>query len=81
MTGDPVVLVNEKSATHSRPWEMEGTDYRIPIRRSHADLVKFEPYSTDYVMVKGCIRDILTRHFNNPTAASSGRHNAGMSAS
>lgn len=64
MTGDPVVLVDEDSATHSRPWEMEGTDHRIPIRRSHADLVKFEQYSPDYVMVRGCIRDVLNRHYS-----------------
>lgn len=64
MTGDPVVLVDEDSATHSRPWEMEGTDHRIPIRRSHADLVKFEQYNTDYVMVRGCIRDVLNRYYS-----------------
>ncbi|KID87136.1 ankyrin repeat-containing protein [Metarhizium guizhouense ARSEF 977] len=64
MTGDPVVLVDEDSATHSRPWEMKGTDHRIPIRRSHADLVKFEQYSTDYVMVRGCIRDVLNRYYS-----------------
>lgn len=52
------MLVDKKSATHNRPWEMD-TRFIIPINRTHADLVKFEPYSHDYEMVLECLRELL----------------------
>ncbi|KAF4466787.1 DNAJ domain-containing [Fusarium albosuccineum] len=62
LTGDPVVLVDKQSATHSRPWEMN-KHVIIPIQRPHADLVKFEKYSPDYEKIRNCIREILGRQF------------------
>jgi protein SERAC1 len=72
MKGDPIVLVDKDSATHSRPWEMDPR-FIIAVDRSHSDLVKFERYSDDYEHVLACIRlllensaDIVSRRFNAP---------------
>lgn len=62
LTGDPVVLVDNESATHSRPWEMNN-NFIIPIQRPHADLAKFEKYSPDYEKVRNCIEEILAKRF------------------
>ena len=50
MTGKPSVLVDSASATHSRPWELEGR-YVQAINRSHSDLVKFAKQDEDYEVV------------------------------
>jgi hypothetical protein len=74
MKGDPIVLVDKDSATHSRPWETEPR-YILAIDRNHSDLVKFERYSDDYERVLACIRmllenaaDVVLRRFNAPPA-------------
>lgn len=71
MNGDPVVLVDRDSATHSRPWEVDDT-YIIPINRAHSDLVKFERHSDDYETVlrhlKRLVRtskDVVARRFSS----------------
>jgi protein SERAC1 len=70
MKGEPVVLVDKDSATHSRPWEVDPR-FIVAIDRTHSDLVKFERYSDDYEHVLACIRlllenatDIVSRRFN-----------------
>jgi hypothetical protein len=75
MNGDPIVLVDKDSATHSRPWEMDPR-FIIAVDRSHSDLVKFERYSDDYEHVLACIRlllensaDIVSRRFNAPPSS------------
>lgn len=57
MNGDPTVLVDRDSATHSRPWEMS-TKFIIPINRNHSDLVKFERLSDGYEKVLDRIREV-----------------------
>lgn len=71
MTGDPIILVDKDSATHSRPWETDSR-FIIAVDRSHSDLVKFERYSDDYERVLACIRlllensaDIVSHRFND----------------
>jgi len=50
MTGEPTVLVDIVSATHSRPWELEDR-YILAINRNHSDLVKFSKQDEDYEVV------------------------------
>jgi hypothetical protein len=50
MTGKPAVLVDIASATHGRPWELEGR-YILAINRAHSDLVKFSKQDEDYEVV------------------------------
>jgi hypothetical protein len=75
MKGDPVILVDKDSATHSRPWEID-PQFIVAIDRAHSDLVKFERYSDDYEHVFNCIQlllenatDTVSRRFRSVLAS------------
>jgi hypothetical protein len=56
MTGPPVVLVNETSATHGRPNEDQAHNVQS-IKSSHSDMVKFSRRDEDYVLVLGFLTE------------------------
>jgi hypothetical protein len=71
MSGPPVVLVNESSATHGRPGEDLAHDVQ-GISRSHYDMVKFGHRDPKYHLILGYLLDfvksaaeVITRRFRD----------------
>ncbi len=56
MTGSPVVLVNESSATHGRPGEDQAHNVQA-INRTHSDMVKFGRRDETYKLVAGFLHE------------------------
>lgn len=56
MTGSPVVLVNETSATHCRPGENQAHNVQA-INRTHSGMVKFGRRDETYILVVGFLQD------------------------
>ncbi len=56
MTGSPVVLVNESSATHGRPSEDQAHIVQA-INRTHSDMVKFGRRDEAYKLVTGFLQE------------------------
>ena len=56
MSGPPTILVNNFSATHSRPHETEPQNAH-PINKTHSDMVKFaDKHDNDYRIVLHVLR-------------------------
>lgn len=72
MTGPLTILVEQSSATHTRPWENE-THHVQAIDRNHKDMVKFDH---DYDPDLGRVKTIFHEFINGASSMAGPRRNS-----